>query len=756
MKKMLEWGVLGALFCIPFVPFIVAQSMFFPFITGKAFAFRFLVGIALALWGALLVYDRSFVPKKSPVLWAVLIFFGIVALADVFGVNFHRSLWSNFERMEGLVTFLYLCAFFVVSSTVLTRTKKWATFWNTSIIASCIMGIYAVLQVMGVLAISQGGLRVDATMGNSIYLAVYMLIHIFLTLWLWYEKRTSRGRSIFYGIALVLQLVTLFYTGTRGAIFGLIGGLGLAALLVAWRGGEHPRLRKISIGAILGILLLVGGFLAIRKTTFVQSSDTLQRFANISLSDGTVQSRLVLWSSIAKKGFFERPILGWGQDNFLNVFGKYYDPRMYRQEPWFDRAHNVFFDWLISAGALGLLSYLSLFGIALYVLWKKSAHLSVPERALGTGLLAGYFVHNIFVFDNLISYIFFLLFLGFIASTYARDEESIAVSPAQKNTFGATTSITDDVILRRILVVGAVVIVGVLTYVTTVPHIRASHDIIVMLTDAQAGDLSGARAAIDQALADSVGADEARLQLTRLTFSVAGATDPSVTQDIKQEFLTHTLDELQKSEQNDPGGTRAKYFLAVFYARVGNYAEAARLYGELLAINPDRQIFLSEYGLVLELSKQPERAEAVFKRLYDISPENDDAVSRYTASLFAHGKRSDAEKLLTTYFNGLLGDRPVTLSAFPQTDSFGSAYTIMNFELARFQMRREMVSAGDYALSIRDLANGGKKTEAIILADDMAYFYPESKGKAESLKAAIRAGQTIVIQDSATSSPVVQ
>ena len=29
---------------------------------------------------------------------------------------------------------------------------------------------------------------------------------------------------------------------------------------------------------------------------------------------------------------------------------------MWGQEPWFDRSHNIFFDWLINAGLLGLLA----------------------------------------------------------------------------------------------------------------------------------------------------------------------------------------------------------------------------------------------------------------------------------------------------------------------------------------------------------------------------------------------------------------
>jgi O-antigen ligase len=75
---------------------------------------------------------------------------------------------------------------------------------------------------------------------------------------------------------------------------------------------------------------------------------------------------------MAIKGIAEKPFIGWGQESFNYVFNKYYDPRMYNQEQWFDRAHNVFFDWLTAGGILGLGTYLFFFGTLLWYLWRKN------------------------------------------------------------------------------------------------------------------------------------------------------------------------------------------------------------------------------------------------------------------------------------------------------------------------------------------------------------------------------------------------
>ncbi len=128
----------------------------------------------------------------------------------------------------------------------------------------------------------------------------------------------------------------------------------------------------------------------------------------------------MIWG-MALEGFKEHPILGWGQENFNFVFNKYYNPGMYAQEPWFDRAHNVFFDWLIVGGILGLLAYLSLFATAIYLLWFRIGTWSVTSKSILTGLLAGYFFQNLFVFDNLISYIMFFSVIGYIHSISTKD-----------------------------------------------------------------------------------------------------------------------------------------------------------------------------------------------------------------------------------------------------------------------------------------------------------------------------------------------
>src|SRR3989338_1924128 len=91
---------------------------------------------------------------------------------------------------------------------------------------SCVLAMlaifYGVFQLFGILQTHQGS-RLDATLGNASYLAVYMVFHIFLALAFFYRAKDFRKWIYFFVI--ILESFVLYHTATRGAILGLIGGL---------------------------------------------------------------------------------------------------------------------------------------------------------------------------------------------------------------------------------------------------------------------------------------------------------------------------------------------------------------------------------------------------------------------------------------------------------------------------------------------------------------------------------------------------
>src|SRR5262245_50637598 len=118
IEKVLRWIVIGGVFLLPFVPFLVTQSLFFPYITGKNFAFRVIVEVIFSAWFALALVYPHYRPRRSWILTSFAIFVGAIAVADAQGVNVFKSFWSNFERMDGWVTLAHLLAYLIVVASV--------------------------------------------------------------------------------------------------------------------------------------------------------------------------------------------------------------------------------------------------------------------------------------------------------------------------------------------------------------------------------------------------------------------------------------------------------------------------------------------------------------------------------------------------------------------------------------------------------------------------------------------------------------
>src|SRR5271157_1181216 len=102
--KILRWCVVLGVFVMPFVALVIVPAMYFSTDAPKGFAFRIIAESIAGAWIALAMLYKEYRPSKSLLLGALAFFVWMMAIADVHGVNPYRSLWSNYERMDGLVT----------------------------------------------------------------------------------------------------------------------------------------------------------------------------------------------------------------------------------------------------------------------------------------------------------------------------------------------------------------------------------------------------------------------------------------------------------------------------------------------------------------------------------------------------------------------------------------------------------------------------------------------------------------------------
>jgi len=586
LNNILKYGIWAGLGATLLIPFLVFDNTFFPYITGKAFTFRIIVEIILGLWLILIIKDEEYRPKWSCILGAVGLFTFILLIADINAVAPFKALWSNFERMEGWVTFIHLLAYFAVLSSIINTEKLWLWFFRANVLVGVVLAITSIDKATET--------RFSGPLGNPIYIAVYFLFLFFFTIILLYKDVLVKNltswpafkkvfeNALFY-IYLAVSVLSLFviYRTSRGALIGVIGGIFVGAILIAIFEKKVKVIKHIALGGIVTVIVLIVIFLGVRDTQFVKNNTTLSRYANISWSNVSDQARQMIWP-MALKGFQEKPILGWGQEGFNYVFNKYYDPAMYGQESWFDRAHNAPLDFLVAGGILGFLSYLALFGSALYLLWFRKNKLSITERALLTGIFSGYLFQAIFVFDNLISYILFFTTLAYVHSRIVEDEKRKPVFSFLSN------FVSNEEYQNYILIPAVVIITAVGIYFVNIPGIQANHSLINGLILIQKGQVLPGMEALKLALSyKTMGDAEVREQLISMTPSVLKASN--VDQKTKQDFLNLTFGEVEKQIAIVPDDARYYILAGSLLNSIGDSEHALPYIKKAIELSPKKQ-----------------------------------------------------------------------------------------------------------------------------------------------------------------------
>ncbi len=446
------------------------------------------------------------------------------------------------------------------------------------------------------------------------------------------------GRVVL-GIVMLTQLYVLYRSETRGAALGLIVGLLFMAAYFAFSKKVHENYMlagRIALGGLVLVLGLLVGFKdtqILRENTFFARVRPLLTLDVHKIVSTEFKSRAAIWS-MAAKGGAERPLFGWGQESFNYLFYKHYTPNMYDQEAWFDRAHNVFMDWFTAGGVLGLLAYLSLFAALLYYIWRKPGFLTsflgrepftIEERVAMTALLIAYFVHNIFVFDNLISYIFFFTFLAFIHSHYEG---------------GAYTSLAQAIKKHRemleTIAVPAIVVVAIigLFYVNYTPlmnSLKLSASLSPM--SPQAGGIQKNIQMFNELASDSFfGRYEAREQIVLLASRLASIGPDRFDPAIKDQIYSLAYTEMKKQLDETPNDARYYYFMTGLLTVYGRFAEALPIIEKGVTLSPNKQLLISNYATVLFRLGQKEKALEQFKKAFELDTNYTAAGIQYFAA----------------------------------------------------------------------------------------------------------------------------
>ncbi len=382
-------------------PLIVNRGLFFPFITGKAIFFRIFIELGLAAGVAGLImgeYSLAYIKNRlnNPIVKAIGLFALLFTITSLTSEHPALAFWSNFERGEGAWQILHYVALFGLLRVFFATKADWLRLMAWQSWMSVLVGLYAVGQAMNVsFIIDPPTGNLSGTLGNTSYLGGYLLFSAIFTLYLAFEN-TKKSPNILWLSVFLFQMIMFWTTKTRGS-FGALGtGIAIALFLFARTNKKGLRHNLILAGiSAVAIAGLVGAILTVK-------GDALHG----------MKARFWTWSSSAS-AVIERPILGWGAENFPVIFDKYYDPRHYGIESWFDRAHNAMLEYATAGGILLLGAYLFIFFTLYRALLRGKRDRLWP---IFMAVPAMYLVNGLVLFEILPLYILLFFMTAAIAA----------------------------------------------------------------------------------------------------------------------------------------------------------------------------------------------------------------------------------------------------------------------------------------------------------------------------------------------------
>lgn len=419
---LLEYAIYGFFALFPF--FIFKNFLY----QGSSSRFLLLSLVTSILSIGLGIY--LFNPKnkisflKSPILIVFSLYFIYIFISAILGADFSASFWSRAERTSGLFYFTNIAIFTLFLINIVSEKLSREKLLKVVLFTSATYSFLSFLGHQGLDIIFRTNPYDGFLFGNSSFAAMYLLGAFLLSFYYLFIK-SGEGIKWYEYLLPILIVVNPFFINMKGysglssilgaakassvALFVSIGILFVIFLI--------SKLQNIKTKKVIGLLFFS---LSIFGVVFLMSSLlTPGTFVRNFYEGQSTLARPLAWE-ITKNAISQKPITGWGGDNFSVAFQENFDMNLltekYGNEPWFDRAHNIVLDQTLESGYIGtalyFALYITLFICLLYVLFKTK---SKEDGVLASVLITYFFVHLIELqtaFDTTISYVMFSLMVA--------------------------------------------------------------------------------------------------------------------------------------------------------------------------------------------------------------------------------------------------------------------------------------------------------------------------------------------------------
>jgi tetratricopeptide (TPR) repeat protein len=408
--RLIEAGWLAAVLVVPLFFNIYSSRVFEP---DKLTTLRSIALVMAMAWLVKWFEERRNPEREQRISWRTplvlptLITVVVYMVSTALSVAPRTSLLGSYQRLQGTYTTLaYIVVFLMILQGMRQRAQV-ERLLTVMVLNSLPISIYGILQRLQLDPLPWGGdtvERVAGNMGNSIFIAAYLVMTFFVTLYRiadsfvavfrspqprWSDVARAAGYIL---IAIANAIVILILAGSRGPQLGWLGGVLFFALLTV----QLIRQRKARLGltiAVIGVGIAGLAFLYfINFTRNDASFDWLRQFplfrrlsTVLTTEEGTNAVRVLIWEGAAKLVLPHdpieqpdgspdpfnaiRPLVGYGPESMYVAYNRFYPPRLANFEarnasP--DRSHNETWDALVITGLFGLLAYLFLFGSVFY------------------------------------------------------------------------------------------------------------------------------------------------------------------------------------------------------------------------------------------------------------------------------------------------------------------------------------------------------------------------------------------------------
>lgn len=568
-----------------FTPLILDFNFYFPYIVPKNLVFRALIELAFCIYIFLLLRNRTYWPQFNKAFPLFILFIFVLTVSSLLGGTFSFSFWSNFERMDGLVNWLHILMYMFILLGILKSKEDWRAFFDIFLFASWLVAIYGFLQYaeqkssleIGFIKSGNTDERIHATFGNAAYLGSYMLIATMLTFnslvyrlkkgWQWFD--TNFWMVIYYVSSIFVFVISMLLSQTRGSMVGLmVFSFLMAIFYFFFNRSKRNKLYYILLALFFATLLFLGFVFQQKDSDWVQSSGVFSRLTAISINHGTSQTRLMTWKSTLQ-GFKDKPIIGWGEENFKYVFDKYFPIGIYRSqgsEIWFDRPHNILIQHLIQGGILGFLLYIGTFLYLIFALIRNyKKHKQWFFNFFWISFLLSFLIHDLFIFDNLNVNVILYLVLAYLFTVGVRTVKS----SSQEFNFG---HIKDYVFILVFLIF----FLNIFIFMVYNPWKSNKMLIASLNLSGQAKNIDEAQQAVDMweesiSLTDLGDKEKLEVAMKMLNGFVA---NKNISDQDKEKILINFAEQIQGRlidlTEQYPDDVRLKMFLVQFYSMTRN------------------------------------------------------------------------------------------------------------------------------------------------------------------------------------------